>query len=304
MTSRILITGGSSLLALNCAIVLRDSFDVSLVMHRRQIKMSGTRNILMDMGSIDSIKKVLDEIQPDLVIHTAGLTNVEHCELKPDLARYVNVELSVNLASACSRFGVSLIHVSTDHLFLGDKPFVDETAIPSPLNVYGQTKSEAENCVLDVNPRALVVRTNFYGWGTSYRQSFSDMVISNLRLGMKIRLFKDVYFSPILIEPLLMAAIELIEKNAAGIFNLVGDDRVSKYEFGIFIAEKFDLNKALILPGFISDEPSLIRRPHDMSLSNQKASQMLHRRIGGISHHLEELKLQEQNGIAQELKRL
>lgn len=302
MKTRVLITGGSGLLALNWAVSIRSHFDVILGMHARQINLAGTRSVLMDMESVDSTKRMLDEVQPDLVIHGAGLTNVEYCESQPDLARHVNVEISANLATACSSQGVALIHISTDHLFSGNASFTDEIAPSSPLNIYGRTKAEAELRVLDVCPDALVVRTNFYGWGTSYRHSFSDVVINSLRSNKKIRLFKDIYYSPILAQELFESVHDLLKKNATGIFNVVGDDRISKYEFGLRVAEIFSLDPNLIEASSIDDQPNLVIRPRDMSLSNQKASKLLGRKIGGVSEHLEKLKLQEDNGITQELK--
>jgi len=304
MGPKVLITGGSGLLAVNWAIAKRNFFDITLAMHRRQITIPGTRSLFMDIESIDSITRTVNQVQPDIVIHTAALTNVDECESNLDLANHINVKISTNLANVCARSKVFLVYLSSDQLFKGDQPFLDETEVPSPLNAYGRTKADAEKNILDLNPKALIIRTNFYGWGTTYRQSFSDFIISNLRLGNRIKLFKDVYYTPILIEVLLLAAHDLLEKNASGIFNLVGDDRISKYEFGLKIAKKFDLNTALIDPGLLAEELNLARRPFDMSLSNQKASKLLNRRIGGVFEHLDKLKAQEQIGIPQELKKL
>jgi dTDP-4-dehydrorhamnose reductase len=273
-------------------------------MHKRKINIPGTRSVFVDIESIDAIKRALDEFEPNLLIHTAAITNIETCELNPNLAKHVNTKLPSNLAISCQSFSIPMLHFSSDHLFSGEEVLADEETETCPLNVYAKTKVEAEKIVLDLYPQALVIRTNFYGWGTSYRQSFSDFVIHNLRLGNDITLFKDVFYSPILIETLILASLELVEKNAAGIFNLVGDDRISKYDFGLLIAKKFELNSTLINSGLISDAINLVQRPHDMSLSNQKVSKLLNKKIGGISEHLEKLKFQEQNGIAYELKRL
>jgi dTDP-4-dehydrorhamnose reductase len=258
----------------------------------------------LNIESVDTIRYLVDDLKPQFVIHTAGLTNIEKCESAPDIAKYLNVQLAKNMAQACSASQVPLVHISTDHLFKGDEAYVDEETVLSPINVYAQTKAEAEQQVLDSHPNALVIRTNFYGWGTSYRKSFSDMVINTLRASIELILFKDVYYTPIIVEELILTLHELVARKATGIFNVTGDDRVSKYEFGLRLAESFDLDKMLIVPGLISDMPNLVRRPHDMSLSNKKVSQFLNRKIGGIPEHLEKLKVQEQAGIAKELKGL
>lgn len=304
MKKRILITGGSGLLALNWAISVRKLFDVVLGLHSRQINLAGSKSILINMESVDSIKKLLNEIQPEYVIHSAGLTNIEYCESNPDLATNVNVEISANLSNVCASLGVKLVYISTDQLFRGDESFTDEIALVSPLNVYGQTKAKGELRVLDILPNALVIRTNFYCWGMSYRHSFTDLIINSLRSHNKIKLFNDIFFTPILAEELLLATHDLLNKNATGIFNIVSDERISKFDFGLLVAKIFDLDINLIEQISIRDDPALVVRPHDMSLSNKKASQLLGRKIGGISEHLKKLKKQEDDGISQELQTL
>lgn len=301
MKSRILITGGSGLLGVNWAIVARDRYEVFLGMHSRQINVSNTKSVFIDANSIDSIKRSIDEIGPDLVIHTAGLTSVEYCESHPSIARDVNVTIASNLAAVCNNLHISMVHISTDHLFDGSEPFVDEGAQLSPLNFYGKTKAEAELRVLDTYPETLVIRTNFYGWGTSYRLSFSDFIINTLRKSTPIRLFNDIYYTPILAKELILVTHDLLAKKAKGIFNVVGDDRISKYEFGLQLAERFNLNANLIEAVSIKEQSNLVLRPGDMSLSNRKTSSLLNKKIGGFFEHIEKLKLEENGGIAMEL---
>lgn len=130
------------------------------------------------------------------------------------------------------------------------------------------------------------------------------MVINHLRAGKKISLFKDIYYTPMLVEPLVYAVHELAHKKAKGIFNVVGDDRISKYDFGLKLAKAFNLDNDLIDEGKIIDKPSLAARPHDMSLSNKKVSNYLGRKMGGLDEHISKLRAQEVNGLAQELQAL
>jgi dTDP-4-dehydrorhamnose reductase len=304
MKEDILITGGSGLLALNWALTIREKFNVTLGLHDRKINLKDTRSILLDLDSQEALTRALETLQPQLVIHAAGLTSIEQCESNPTLAKYINVDLTKKLASVCAKLNIPMIYISTDHLFSGNESLLDEDFPVSPINVYAKTKAEAETCVLDSDTKAIIIRTNFYGWGTSYRQSFSDMVINHLRAGKKISLFKDIYYTPILVEPLVHTAHELVQKKAQGIFNVVGDDRISKYDFGLKLAREFNLDNDLIDEGKIIDKPSLAARPHDMSLSNQKVSNYLGRKIGGLDEHILKLKAQEVNGLAKELQAL
>jgi dTDP-4-dehydrorhamnose reductase len=283
---------------------IRDQSEVILGIHDREINILGFKTKRVDLDSLANLISELEIMQPDIVIHTAGLTNVEQCEADPELAKQINVKLATNVAKACVKLNVPLVHISTDHLFNGLTSFVDETHPISPVNVYGKTKAEAEHQVLAAYPEALVVRTNFYGWGTSYRRSFSDTVIQELRAGKELTLFKDVTYTPILAEAVTKSVHDLINLKAVGLFHIVGDDRLSKHEFGLKLAQEFNLNRNLIKSGYITDRTSLILRPHDMSLSNQKARNFLGRKFGGVDEHILRLHQQEKNGLAQELKKL
>jgi dTDP-4-dehydrorhamnose reductase len=300
----VLITGGSGLLALNWALSVRDRYRVTLGLHQRNVSLEGVRSGYISLASKDKFSSTLESVDSPIVIHTAGLTDVSACERDPVSARAVNVELAEHVARACSEAGLPLVHISTDHLFAGDRALLDESHHPFPLNVYARTKAEAERRILNAHPQAVVVRTNFYGWGTSYRHSFSDFIIESLRTGKQPVLFKDVFYNPILIEDLAIAVHELVAMHARGIFNVVSDDRISKYEFGCMLAEEFGLDAGRISPGLLADRTSDVRRPLDMSLSNKKTCNLLGRKLGGVQKQIAKLHEQEKNGLAQELKKL
>ena len=297
---RVLITGGSGLLGLNWASTLRHTHPVTLGVHRRDVMMPGVATEKFSLESVDSVLKALDRIMPDCVIHAAGLASIEACEANPKLAHHVNIELAENVASACASRGVKLAHISTDHIFFGDNSFVKENAPVVPLNIYGKTKAEAEIRVQHAYPEALVIRTNFYGWGPVYRQSFSDWVLSNLRRNYPVTLFADVFYTPILASRLVQVVQELFHCGASGLFHIAGDERISKHDFGLQLASVFDLDINLILAGSIEAQPTRVRRPHDMSLSNRKVCQTLNISIGGVREHL--LLLRQQSNLLEELQ--
>ena len=304
MKEDILITGGSGLLALNWAATIREKFNVTLGLHDREVNLKDTRSVLLDLDSKEALTQALEALQPKLVIHAAGLTSIEQCEANPTLAKYINVDLTKNLVMACTKLNIPMVYISSDHFFSGNESLIDEDFPVSPINVYAKTKVEAEAYVQNAYPEALIIRTNFYAWGTIYRHSFSDMVIKNLRAGKKISLFQDIYYTPILVESLAYVVHELVQKKAKGIFNVVGDDRISKYDFGLKLAKEFNLDNSLIDGGKIIDKPFLVNRPHDMSLSNQKVTNFVGREIGGLDQHILRLKAQEARGLKKELQAL
>jgi len=301
---KIIISGGSGLLAINWAIQMRNEYSILLLLHNRKIEITGVICKFVNLESVDSIKKTIQEFGPSIFIHTVGLTDVDLCEKDQAKAHHVNVEIANKIAQCCYSMNLKLVHVSTDHLFSGNKPLVDEEAEPDPVNCYGQTKLDAEYKVINENPDSLIVRTNFYGWGSSYRHSFSDFIIDNLRRSKQINLYDDVYYTPIIASELINAAHELVSNNAKGIFNVVGDDRVSKYGFGLAVAKCFDLNVEMIVKDNYQNHSSKIRRPMDMSLSNRKLSDFLNRRIGSVENHIQTLLAQEKSGRAEEIKKI
>jgi dTDP-4-dehydrorhamnose reductase len=289
----ILLTGGSGLLAVNWFYTKRNEYNVFLGLNERKINPLGSHTFNLNFLSDEILIRQFEAIRPSLVIHTAGLTNVEKCENNPELAYYINVKLSGILANVTKRLEIPLVHISTDHLFEGNASMLSEDEPTNAINVYGRTKASAESLVLEINPDVLIIRTNFFGWGTSYRKSFSDYIIESLRNKQLLKLFDDVYYTPILAENLVNTVHELFDKKAKGIFNVVSDDRISKYDFGILIADEFSLDKSFIEKCSLHNQSNLVKRPFDMSLSNQKVNKLLGRCIGTVKQQISKLHLKE-----------
>jgi dTDP-4-dehydrorhamnose reductase len=298
---RILITGGSGLLALNWACCMRDELEVWLAPHRRTVSLRGTRVVPLDLDSADRLSRGLEGCRPDLVVHTAGLTSVDDCEREPDQARHANAVLARNVAVAAARVDAQLIHISTDHLFAGTRRFYTEDDVPEPLNVYAQTKLLAEQWVAEAHPRALIVRTNFFGWGHRFRRSFSDWILDSLAKGEQFTMFDDVYVTPILADRLAVAAYRLLETGAAGVYNVAGAERLSKYAFALQLAQAFELPTAALRRGRIRDARLLAPRPHDMSLNSARARSRLNAPLDNAAEFILELRQQERDGRSREL---
>lgn len=289
------------MLALNWACALRDTWDVTLGTHRHSVDLSGVSACPLVLDDPVRLQAQLEALSPDLVVHTAGLTSVDKCELSPVVAHKANVEIAQNMALTAARHGAALVHVSTDHLFSGRESMCTETEPPAPVNHYARTKALAEIAVMQANPAALVLRTNFFGWGHAGRQSFTDWLIYNLRAGKELPLFDNVFYTPIIADALALAAHELVEKGASGVFNLVGDQRLSKYEFARILAQDFSLSEHLLLPHSLDGSELVAARPHDMSLDNRKAREVLGRDLGDVPQFLSALRQQELSGRCAEL---
>jgi len=301
MQQKVLITGGSGLLAVNWALSIRDNCSVVLILHNRKISIPGVNSEVASLDSIKECLSVINKYEPDVVIHTAGLANIEQCEKNVDLAQHINVNLSENIASACNELNVKLVHISTDHLFSGKNKMSTEDGDIKPVNFYAKTKRWGELKAQENCKDVLIIRTNFFGWGTKYRQSFSDFILSSLKDGKPVNLFQDVFFTPILINELVDKVHQLVDLNASGIFNVVGNERLSKYEFGSRLANYFKLNSNLIKAISISSKPQLAERPKDMSLSNVKLCKTLQCEVSSIDEQFQTLKKQGDENLLEQV---
>jgi dTDP-4-dehydrorhamnose reductase len=299
----VIITGGAGLLGLNWGYYLPDRYTPVLGLHSRQIRPKGIDAQSLSLDSTERFLADIDGLDPALVIHAAGLTSIERCEKDPALARYVNVELTRHVCEACKKLQIPMVHISTDNLFDGTTPMVDESHTVNPVNMYGKTKANAEQEILSSYSDVIIVRTNFYGSGPVYKPSFSDTIIGTLRKGGTLSLFEDVYYTPILMSDLIHATHDLLDQGYRGVFHIVGDERLSKLEFGYKIAKQFKLDQKLIHVGKLADIPNLTKRPFDMSLSNKKTCKALGKKIGSVNEQLATLSNQDNTEVNITLKR-
>ncbi len=299
---RLFITGISGLLGLNLALEGREYFEVGGAFFGHPVSMAGVEPVQLDITSLEAAEEALARFAPDVIVHTAALTNVDQCETDAPRAHLLNVTAAHNVAVIAANLGARLVHVSTDQLFDGTKPWTTETDTPAPTNNYGRTKWLAEQAVLGACPNALIVRTNFYGWGTSVRRSFSDWIIENLESRTELTMFSDVYFTPILINQLVDTIIKLIGRQASGLFHVAGSERVTKHDFALRLAEAFGYPSDRIRPISVDGFSFKARRPKEMSLNSGKAEGFLQIRMPTVVEGLERLRSLRGSGWPQELR--
>ena len=257
-------------------------YDVTVTSYRNELKLFGVKVINLNILEQDTVAAVIKEVMPDLIIHTVALASVDECERNPKMAYQLNAVAARTVALACARLRIKLMHVSTDHLFNGLVPMLTEEATVEPINIYARTKAQAEVMVQDVNHSALIIRTNFFGWGKSGKKSFSDRILEMLYSSRRIALFKDAYFSPIIMEYLIQASHVLIDKGESGIYHVVGNERLSKFDFGTRLCHAFGLDQSLVSPSFMKQRNDLTIRPKDTSLDNGRLRSVIPGFIGDL----------------------
>jgi len=174
---------------------------------------------------------------PDALIHCAALSKSAACEKDPELARRSNVELTRRL---CEFAGNSrLIFLSTDLVFDGTRGNYSESDSVNPLTIYGRTKAEAEQIVLK-NPAHMVIRLALNaGVSPTQDRGFNEEIHNAWRKGETLNLFTDEFRNPIPAAVTAQAVWELAEKGATGLFHLGGAEKLSRWEIGQLLAERW-----------------------------------------------------------------
>ena len=286
---KVLICGGSSLLSFLWCKAMSEKFEIYLTNNIQNTKYLNLPVVDINFFSVDLIAKSIDKFSFDILINMVGLTNVEKCQLNPEEAFLLNSKVPANLAKACSLTEKKLIHISTDHFFNNEKyPHSEEDEV-SLLNIYAKSKYEGEQNVLESCSKALVCRTNFFGYGPPHKMSFSDWIINSVNSKKTIRLHNDVYYTPISGKNLAYYTHKLIELNCSGVFNIAPDQIITKYQFGILLCKFIKIPTEFIISGSIKNRNDLTVRPRSMALCNKKITQTLKKKIGTINEQIESI---------------
>jgi len=267
---RILVTGASGLLGLNLCLEKAKEHDIYGIMHQTQLANIPFTLLRQDLTNKNALSEIFDQAKPELVVNCAAMANVDQCEKHPIPAAKINSEVPGYLAKICAERAIPFIHISTDAVFDGKKGNYKETDIPNPLSIYAKTKLEGEKRVLDVNPAALIVRVNFFGFSIPGRRSLAEFFLSNLISGKKVYGFIDILFSPMYVNDLVETLFNMLENKLTGIYHVVSSDHLSKYDFGILVSEKFNLDGSIITPESYLKGNLIAKRSPNLFLDTSK----------------------------------
>lgn len=212
------------------------------------------------------VRRVIDTHRPDVIIHCAAMVNVDACERNPDEAHAVNAGVTEKLAAAIPP-STMFVYISTDAVFGGQREYSSEKDHPQPINVYGRSKLEGEQRAAG-RERHLIVRTNFYGWSSGRKSTSAEWLYESLRSQTPITLFDDFFFTPIYVARLAAHVRLLVERGTTGLFHVTGQDRVSKYDFGLLMAEAMGASLKQVKVGSARDAGLSAPRPKDISLDS------------------------------------
>lgn len=277
---KILVTGANGLLGYKLIQLLSSKAEITTIASGRK-KINGLPNQIqffeLDVTDRDQTLSVLTNTKPDVVIHTAAMTQVDQCETERDLCWKANVTGVENLIEACEKNNVHLVHVSTDFIFDGSHGPLDETAIPKPVNFYGESKLAGELAVQKSKIKWAILRTVLV-YGVTPDLSRSNIVLwvkKSLEEGKTINVVNDQWRTPTLAEDLAMGCYLAAFKKATGIFHISGEEMMTPFDIANQTAEFFKLDKSLIKPADSSTFKQPAMRPPKTGFIITKAKQEL-----------------------------
>lgn len=189
-----------------------------------------------DILDRESIRKAIDFVKPDVIIHTAALTDVDFCEAHPDLAMKINYWGTANL---CREFDGRIIYISTDYVFDGTQGPYLEKAIPFPINEYGKSKFGGEKVIESLaNPISTIIRTTIL-YGSPTKTDFVQKILLEL-IAERFISVPELWGNPTHVSHLALAIFDIIErKGHLPVINISGTDLLSRGEFADRIANTF-----------------------------------------------------------------
>jgi dTDP-4-dehydrorhamnose reductase len=235
--------------------------------------------IRFDLTRVNEIRKIVDKIRPDIIVHTAAMTDVDLCETNPELANLVNAEATGKIGEIGRDLDSYVAFVSTDYVFDGKTGSYRESDAPRPVNRYGESKALGERLLQESGARFCIARSSVvYGWGRPYRPNFAGWVIEKLASKLPVNVVVDQYASPTLSNNLASMLLEVASRRFEGTIHLAGATRINRYDFAVQIATTFGLNPDLIQHVMSESLSWKAKRPADSSLDTSLAQKLLEKK--------------------------
>ena len=272
---KIVITGASGMFGTHLCRALSRSHNVIGILHRHSgYALPGVQVETADIAKSDEIRKIIQDLAPDIVIHTASYTDVDGCELNPEKAFTVNSEGTKNVTLACRECEAKLVYISTDYVFDGEKssPYT-EVDSPNPINVYGKSKCSGEAYVTALLSKWYIVRTaGLFGRGG---KNFVDTILKLAQERDELRVVADQVGCPTFCENLADVLRRLILTGDYGIYHMTNNGYCSWYEFASEILKIMNHDSVRLTPITSEELNRPANRPRYSVLAKTRMEEVL-----------------------------
>ncbi|KKP37677.1 MAG: dTDP-4-dehydrorhamnose reductase [Candidatus Roizmanbacteria bacterium GW2011_GWA2_32_13] len=242
----------------------------------------------MDITNIDQINTFLKNINFDIFLHLAAYTNVLGAETNKELCYKINRDGTKNVFDVVKSKGKKFIYVSTDFVFDGNNPPYFEDSTPNPAGVYANSKYQGEKVI---GSESIIVRIAYpYRAAFETKRDFFRTFKTYLEQKKPLTMITDSRMTPTFIDDIAYGLKYLFNNYFSGIFHLVGSQSYSPFEAALLIAEKFDLDKALI--GKTTFEEYIKNKPGLPKLADIRSRKNNFYKTKSFSEGLEEIKKQ------------
>ena len=269
---KLLVTGASGFLGWNLCHQAQEQWNVYGTYFNHEVSIPGTTLYQTDLTDFAALDQLFKQVEPDAVIHTAAASKPNFCQTNRDESFAINVKAAVNIARLCRERLIPLAFTSTDLVFDGQNSLYKETAPVCPINFYGEQKVTAERKMAEIYPAIAICRMPLmFGKPSPVSPSFLQGMVNNLTTGKEINLFTDEFRTPASATSASQGLLLAIEQNMQGILHLGGKDRISRYDFGLLLADILQVSPDLIKPIKHKDVEMIAPRSPDTSLDSSKA---------------------------------
>jgi dTDP-4-dehydrorhamnose reductase len=232
--------------------------------------------VSMNFTEKGQVDQVFEHCQPSVVIHSGAVSKPDECEADHAMADRINVHGTKLLLDASRKFQSFFIFLSTDFVFDGKKGMYKEDDERSAVNYYGETKIMAEDAVMKYPFQWSIVRTiSVYGKNYADRPNIVPNVANTLRAGKTMRMFGDQVRTPVYVEDLAQAIVQVVERNKTGIFHIGGEDIRTPYQMAVETAEYLELDAGMITEVTEDSFQQPARRPLKTGFDITKAKREL-----------------------------